>query len=217
MTLHTAPAAIPSSAERIAQGFALALGGSLLLARFGQGSGSLLSGAADAADARRAPPRRGAWREARGRRCCALSHRGPGGTAGLCRRGRRTCLYGGADRRISRRIPRRGGADRLRRRPAVGPHLDQAPRLAESRPRRRVRLWLCLACPAHRRRRRRSRRASRLSRSRRSSRPCSLSRWSARAGARSSGCAAPKDGAKSAWPPTPIATGRRRGRLSPAL
>ncbi|HEY1864878.1 MAG TPA: biotin transporter BioY [Roseiarcus sp.] len=32
MTLHTAPAAIPSSAERIARGFALALGGSFLLA-----------------------------------------------------------------------------------------------------------------------------------------------------------------------------------------
>jgi biotin transport system substrate-specific component len=32
MTLHTAPAASPSSAERIVQGFALALGGSLLLA-----------------------------------------------------------------------------------------------------------------------------------------------------------------------------------------
>jgi biotin transport system substrate-specific component len=32
MTLHTAPAAIRSSAERIGQGFALALGGSLLLA-----------------------------------------------------------------------------------------------------------------------------------------------------------------------------------------
>jgi biotin transport system substrate-specific component len=32
MTLHTAPAAIPSSAERIVRGFALALGGSLLLA-----------------------------------------------------------------------------------------------------------------------------------------------------------------------------------------
>jgi biotin transport system substrate-specific component len=32
MTLHTAPAAIPSSAERIARGLALALAGSLLLA-----------------------------------------------------------------------------------------------------------------------------------------------------------------------------------------
>jgi len=32
MTLHTAPAAIPSSAERIVRGFAFALGGSLLLA-----------------------------------------------------------------------------------------------------------------------------------------------------------------------------------------
>jgi biotin transport system substrate-specific component len=32
MTLHTAPAAIPSSAERIVRGFAVALGGSLLLA-----------------------------------------------------------------------------------------------------------------------------------------------------------------------------------------
>jgi biotin transport system substrate-specific component len=32
MTLHTAPAAIPSSAEQIVGGFALALGGSLLLA-----------------------------------------------------------------------------------------------------------------------------------------------------------------------------------------
>jgi biotin transport system substrate-specific component len=32
MTLHTAPAAIRSSVERIGQGFALALGGSLLLA-----------------------------------------------------------------------------------------------------------------------------------------------------------------------------------------
>jgi biotin transport system substrate-specific component len=32
MTLQTAPAAIPSSAQRIVQGFALALGGSLLLA-----------------------------------------------------------------------------------------------------------------------------------------------------------------------------------------
>jgi biotin transport system substrate-specific component len=32
MTLHTAPAAIPSSAQRIARGLAIALGGSLLLA-----------------------------------------------------------------------------------------------------------------------------------------------------------------------------------------
>jgi biotin transport system substrate-specific component len=32
MTLHTAPAAIPSAAERIARGLALALGGSLMLA-----------------------------------------------------------------------------------------------------------------------------------------------------------------------------------------
>src|ERR1700733_6089367 len=116
--------------------------------RFGQGSGSLLSGAADAADARRAPAGPGAWPQARGRLGRALSHRGSGGPAGFRRRGRRTCVHGGANRRISHRIPGRGGANRLCRRPAVGPLLDQAARLAESRSRHHIRLWLSVAIPA---------------------------------------------------------------------
>ena len=194
MTLHTAPAAIRSSAERIGQGFALALGGSLLLAISAkvqvpfypvpltlQTLVVLLLGATLGARLAAASVALYLIEGLAGLPVFAGAVAGPvymaGPTGGfLVGFLAAAALIGfAADRRWDRTWIRLLGSLSLGP-PWCSPLVFSGSRSLSAR-------------------RRRSPRVSRPSHSRRSSKPCSLSRWSALAEVRSSEGAAPRTGA----------------------